>query len=63
MGTEERLRFECEFRLASIRNDLFSWSTLLWCQAPLSCFLQAMDEFGTSPWSTCMRALANDGKL
>jgi hypothetical protein len=57
------LRFECEFRLASIRNDLFSGSALLWCQASLRCLLQAMDKFGTSPWSTGVRALASDGKL
>ena len=62
-GTMSALRFECEFRLASIRNDLFSGSALLWCQAPLGCLLQAMDEFGTSPWSTGVRALAYDGKL
>ena len=62
-GSRRALRFECEFRLTSIRNDLFSGSALLWCQAPLSYFLQAMDEFGASPWSTCVRALANDGKL
>jgi hypothetical protein len=31
------LRFECRFGLASIRNDLFSGSALLWCQPPLRC--------------------------
>jgi hypothetical protein len=50
-GTDQRLRFKCKFRLASIRNDLFSGPALLWCQAPPRCLLQAMDEFGTSPWS------------
>ena len=57
------LRFECEFMLASIRNDLFSGSALLWCQASLRYLLQAMDKFGTSPWSTGVRALASGGKL
>ena len=52
------LRCECEFMLASIRNDLFSGSALLWCQASLRYLLQAMDKFGTSPWSTGVRALA-----
>ena len=60
-GNRWALKFEFKFRLASIRNDLFSGSALLWCQAPLRCLLQAMDEFGTSPWSNGVRALANDG--
>jgi hypothetical protein len=56
-GNRGALRFECAFRLASIRNDLFSGPALLWRQAPPSCFFQAMDEFGTSPRSTrvCVR--------
>ncbi len=58
---DEQLRFEGKFRLTSIRNDLFSGSALLWCQAPLRCLLQAMDEFGTSPRSTGVGALANGG--
>ena len=49
--------------LASIRNDLFSGSALLWCQVSLRYLLQAMDKFGTSPWSTGVRALAYGGKL
>jgi hypothetical protein len=42
VGNRCALKFEFEFRLASIRNDLFSGSALLWCQAPLQCLLQAM---------------------
>jgi hypothetical protein len=61
VGEDEQLRFEGKFRLASIRNDLFSGSALLRCQTPLRCLLQAMDEFGTSPWSTGVGALANGG--
>ena len=62
-GYRWALRFEYKFWLASIRNDLFSGSALLLCQAPLPCLLQAMDEFGTSPWSTGVRTLARGGKL
>ena len=62
-GNRHKLRFECKFRLASIRNDLFSGSALEWCQAPLRCLLQSMDEFCTSPRSTGVRAPAKGGKL
>jgi hypothetical protein len=57
------LRFEREFALTAIRNDLFSGSTLLWGQTPLRHLLQAMHEFRIPQRSAGVRALANGRKV
>jgi hypothetical protein len=56
------LRFEREFALTAIRNDLFSGPTLLRGQTPLRHRLQAMDKFRIPQRSACVRALANPGQ-
>jgi hypothetical protein len=57
------LRFECEFALTAIRNNLFSGPTLLWGQTPLRYLLQVMDEFRIPQRSARVCALANGGKV
>ena len=57
------LRFECEFALTAIRNNLFSGPTLLWGQTPLRYLLQVMDKFRIPQRSARVRALANGGKV